>query len=193
MNRDDVVELAAPADYWRVTADELDRIARGTLAHWDDAPPDWVSDGVEFYSLRDAIGLLATALANGMPAELPLRRFYGPLEGLPGAGTAVPRGDILDLADQVATAAAVSDEPWTPVPTILPSGFATTFGTINTAQALYVLAAAYAATADGQTVHGVVVPASDPAPGTADILADLTALAPIDSAWSLKPARIRPE
>ena len=59
-----VVEIFGPDEYWKVSAETLDVLSRWSILKWTDRPPNYVSDGTEFYSLRDLFVLLVKALGG---------------------------------------------------------------------------------------------------------------------------------
>ncbi len=188
---DELIELVAPSDYWDVTDDQLDVIARWVILSWTDGPPPFVSDGVDFYSLRDAIGLLASALSSDFPDHVALQLFHGPLTEEPGAGEcSLPASEILDVAADV-FALLEPDTEWQETPrNILPSSFETSAGSLNAAQLLYAMAMVYASTHAGTPLEEIDVPTGRAVPETYSVLQDYGCLACTDTAWSLKPARI---
>lgn len=191
------MDLVGPETYWELTAEELDGISRWLLAHWTDRPPSFASDGVDFYSLRDSIGLLASTLNNfqllgAFPSTQQLTFFYGPLDEV-GLYTEVrlTDADVYTIAKSIAQTMNSPDDSWETVPpNIFPSVFQTSRGKINTAQALYAMATLYASTYAGVPESSIAVPASELVPETSLFLEELGCWTCIDSAWSLKPATI---
>ncbi len=137
---DELLAIAAPADLFEVTAAELDVIARWVLLAWTERPPNYLSDGHEFYSLRDAIGLLARALAAGSrPATQTMTRFYGPEDAVDATTpVTLSAAEVQSLATAIAgTATASVSGAWTSTPpNLLPSRFTVGARTVTTAQAL---------------------------------------------------------
>ncbi len=74
-----------------------------------------------------------------------------------------------------------------------PGSIESSIGTLSLSQVLAALATAHLAEADGVAGSGVLVSPAMAAPGTADILLQLQSMNPVDTSWSLKPARVRPE
>ena len=188
-----ISRLADTADHREVTAEELDVIARWTLDGWTDGPPPFVSDGHDFYSLRDAVGLLAMAMAgDDFPLSLP--RSYGPRDDAPGAAPgSLVQAEISNLAVDIAAHVGGGDEPWTTNPTTLRSSYRAGGMELNLAQALHVLAHAYAEDFAGLPAGTVGISRTAGAPHeTLIIIEDLGCLTPVDTAWSLKPARLDP-
>lgn len=188
---DELIELVAPSDYWELTDDQLDVIARWVILSWSEGPPPFVSDGVDFYSLRDATGLLARALSLDFPDQLSLELFHGPLTEETGAGEcSLPASEIMEVATELA-AQLEPDAEWQETPrNILPSSFDTSAGPLNAAQLLYAMAMVYASTHAGTPIETINVPTGHAAPETYSVLQDYGCLACVDTAWSLKPARI---
>ena len=194
---EELLALVAPAEYWSVSAAELEAVARWLLQEWGAAPPPYASDGAEFYSLRDAIGLLASALTQQanrgvFPETQEITLFYGPLEAvLPAEGLTLAVNEVYQIAEQVNRLPAASDDSWQLTPgNILPGSFAVDGGKINAAQALYALALVYASSYAGTPVDSVPLPATQPLPDTYAILDSLGCWDCYDSAWSLKPATL---
>ncbi|GAB4270420.1 MAG: hypothetical protein Kow0080_14860 [Candidatus Promineifilaceae bacterium] len=174
VNSADVVNLVAPPDYWNVSPAQLDVMSRWALLNWTNRPPDWVSDGTDFYSLRDLFSLLTLALGEGAATgdglwQLPTA--YGPLSPV-DAGTAVTlsRDEIITIAQQLAPNFAPG-QPWqvTPNAMVQPT-YPTSAGDITAAQLLYGMATVYAADAAGTPVNAVTLPATQAMPATYDLL-----------------------
>ncbi|MCC6620905.1 MAG: hypothetical protein IT385_06605 [Deltaproteobacteria bacterium] len=196
---DELLAIAAPPDHLEVTADELDVIARWALTTWTDRPPSWLSDGVWFYSLRDAIGLLARALAEAeLPASQTMTRLYGPEQALDAtAAVRLSAAEVRTLAATIAGVAAADvdgdPESWTPTPPrLLASSYMIGGKSVTVAQALYALATVYAARHAGAPVSFVRLPATAAMPETFDIYRALGCISCEDTAWSTKPARLGP-
>ena len=186
----EIISLVAPDAYWGVNVTELDAVASWLYHHWDDGPPAFLSDGQEFYSLRDALGLFATALSEDLPNLVDITLFFGPLEAVEGTEVTLSAADIDDLAGQI-TGFMEADSTWETTPSnIVPSSFETANGTVSTAQALYAMALLYASRRAGTPLETVDVPATTATPETYDLLLEIGCLACVDTAWSLKPARI---
>ncbi|MEX2161145.1 MAG: hypothetical protein WD751_04445 [Anaerolineales bacterium] len=194
---EELLALAAPASYWQVTNAELDAIARWLLQEWGAQPSAYASDGVEFYSLRDATGLLAGALAENagrglFPAEQQLTTFYGPLAAVaPAEGLTLSVTEVYQIADQINRILAAGEDPWQVTPgNILPGSFMVSGSEINASQALYAMALVYASSHAGTPVDSVPLPTTQPVPGTYALLDGLGCWDCYDSAWSLKPATL---
>jgi hypothetical protein len=194
---EELLAMVAPDAYWQVSAAELDGIARWLLQEWGITPPAYASDGREFYSLRDAIGLLAGALTQNqnrglMPEQQTLDLFYGPIEiAAPAEGLELSVNEVYQLAEQVNRLIAAGDSAWQiDQDNILPASFSVDAGEINTAQALYALAMVYASSYAGTPVSGVALPSTLAVPETHAMLDSLGCWTCYDSAWSLKPATL---
>lgn len=188
-----VVELVAPSAYWQVSRETLDVLARWAVLKWDGAPPAFVSDGEDFYSLRDLFILLTNALAaTEHPNVQSLTLAYGPLEetgdapAISLAATAVrelARGNAITLTPPTG---------WSQTPTnILASSYATGGQTISAAQLLYAMAMLYASEFAGKPLTSIDLPATQSMPTTLENLTGLHCLHCAGTAWSLKPARLR--
>ncbi|RME61622.1 MAG: hypothetical protein D6790_07520, partial [Caldilineae bacterium] len=116
----DLVEMVAPARYWSLSAAQVNALARWALDNWTTRPPDWVSDGTDFYSLRDLFTLLTLALAQnaraGSVGAFDLPTAYGPLEAVDASGTvSLSRSEIVTLAASLAPNFA-PDQAWQVTP-----------------------------------------------------------------------------
>ncbi|GAB4524735.1 MAG: hypothetical protein Fur0018_08540 [Anaerolineales bacterium] len=190
----DVVHMVAPPDYWQIEPDQLDLLSRWALTHWTDRPPDWVSDGTDFYSLRDLFVLLTQALGAGeAPGTLTLNNWaYGPLQPVDAAGAVtLSRDEIVALAAGLAPDFAPGGA-WqiTPSAMVQPT-YLTSAGEISAAQLLYGMALVYAADYAGTPVASVTLPATQAMPVTYDYLRQIGCLNTCSgTAWSFKPARL---
>ncbi len=198
VNSQDVVNMVAPPEYWQIEPAQLDLLSRWALLNWTDRPPDWVSDGSDFYSLRDLFTLLVLSVGNGSgemssaTLQLP-NAVYGPLSAVDAAAEiTLSTKEIIALAEQLAPSFA-PDQPWqvTPNATVQPS-YQTSAGEISAAQLLYGMATVYAADFAGTPVEAVTLPSTQAMPVTYDLLQDIGCLATCSgTAWSFKPARLR--
>jgi len=189
-----ISRLADTADHREVTEEELDVIARWTLDGWTaDGPPAFVSDGHDFYSLRDAVGLLAMAM-DGQDFPLDLPRSYGPRDEVAAAPAgSLAEAELPGLAARIAGDLGGGDEPWSTRPTTLRSSYRVASMELNLAQALHALAQGYAAQFAGLSTGTVLIePSPATPPSTTPIVEGLDCLTPVDTAWSLKPARLDP-
>ncbi len=188
----DVVNMVAPPEYWLIEPDQLDRLSRWALTNWTERPPDWVSDGTDFYSLRDLFTLLVRALGGESAGTLDLGMAYGPLEAVDASGeVTLSREEIVALAAGLAADFAPG-AAWqvTPDAMIQPT-YPTSAGVITAAQLLYGMATVYAADYAGTPVSAVTLPATRAMPVTYDYLQQIGCLATCSgTAWSFKPARL---
>jgi hypothetical protein len=193
MNASAIINLAAPDDFWAVTREELDVIARWVILNWGTQPPNYVSDGKYFYSLRDAFGLLALALANDYPETISLQKLYGPFESAPSsAGLSVLSSDIYNQAEEIAAAIQAGNSNWQITPlNQIHGNYVLPEGRVNAAQMLYAMAMVYASTYAGTPLTEVAIPETQPMPATLTIMNEMGCDSCEDSAWSLKPARLK--
>ncbi|HFQ93099.1 MAG TPA: hypothetical protein ENK32_03750 [Anaerolineae bacterium] len=196
VNSNDVINMIAPPDYWTISPEQLDVMARWALLNWTNRPPDWVSDGADFYSLRDLFSLLVLALGDGAGAadgSLQLPTAYGPLAPVDAnAAVTLSRDELVALAQQLSPDFA-PNQPWqvTPNAMVQPT-YQTSAGEITAAQLLYGMAVVYAADTAGTPVNAVTLPATQAMPVTYDLLQNIGCLNTCSgTAWSFKPARMR--
>lgn len=188
---DDVIELVAPDHYFVVTFEELDAIASWLYHNWGEHPPAFASDGLEFYSLRDTLGLFATAVASDFSDPVELGMFFGPLEEEESAATVSVAPSDVEAIASVIVSSTTPDATWQPTPNnVVPSQFETEAGTLNASQALYALMMLYASTRAEVTLGTIEVPETEGVPTTYGLLLEIGCLSCVDTAWSLKPARI---
>ncbi len=193
----DVIQMVAPPAYWQIEADQLDKLARWAVTHWTERPPDWVSDGTDFYSLRDLFTLLVRSYgqyaAHGKSGSLQLdSHAYGPLQAVDAMQeVVVSRDEIVELAARLAADFEPGGE-WQTTPTaMVQPEYQTSAGTITAAQLLYGMAWVYAADYAGIKIHQVFLPATQAMPATYDDLLQIGCLATCTgTAWSFKPARL---
>lgn len=191
VNSAEIVQLVMTDDATEVTREELDGICRWALADWPGHPPRWVSDGEQFYSLRELFALLVAALGSSTaPSALSLPIVYGPFD-------AESADQVVSLeASEIrafASAARGDFEPaaWQPSPrATVASSYQVDEHSLTAAQLLYAMAFLYAADFAGHDVERVVVPATLAVPDTLAQLEELQCEACLSTAWSLKPARI---
>lgn len=188
-------EHVAPAAYFEVSSDQIDRIAQWLVSHWTDGPPPYVYDGLEYYSLRDALVLLSNAVTEPERATYTLRAAYGPLSD-PGWREAalVHPEDLVEIAHIIHRQ--IEDghsSEWqvTPAHVVEPSYSPGGGAGHSLSQVLYGLAQLRLSSALGQELTEVPVPATEGLPRTIDALHELACPTCFDTAWSLKPARIR--
>lgn len=203
ISSDELLDMVAPPEYWLIDEERLRKMAAWALLHWTDRPPDWVSDGRNFYSLRDLFTLLTMALAERDRAvtdtrpihlafELPLA--YGPLEVVDASrAVSLPVEEILDLSRRLAPDFAYAPD-WEITPrAMLQPVYSTSRGDVTVAQLLYGMALIY--TDDDlstEPVTTVSLPVTRAMPVTYDLLRDIGCLNTCSgTAWSFKPAPIR--
>jgi hypothetical protein len=181
-----IIDHVAPAEYFEVGRSEIEAMARWTLDHWDGAPPVWVYDGLDYYSIRDVLVLFSMAVAEPDRTTFDLLYAYGPFDdaGSTGAATA-SLADLRSAAASIATSVtAAATAPWEVSPSnLLDSRYAG----LTLAQVLYGLAAIIA---DPASADPVTIPATASAPGTLGLLEAMGCPTCSGTAWSLKPARI---
>jgi hypothetical protein len=193
VDAEEIGELTAPEEYFSVTDAQLDGLARWALLNWGEGPPDYVSDGTDFYSLRDLFLMLCRAIGQDYPGEVELTDVYGPF-GVASTHQAVS----VDASDLIALASTLSegllpDTTWQVTPSnLLSADYDVGEQTLNPAQVLYGLSMVYASTYAGLPVSEVDVPAGRTMPETLDLLVNMGCDDCQGTAWSLKPARIRP-
>ncbi len=192
----DIIAMVAPPEYWTVSPELLDALSRWALLNWTDRPPDWVSDGTDFYSLRDLFSLLVRSLGDDAGAgttSIVLPTAYGPLKPVDAQkAVTLSRDEIVALAAELAPNFA-PNQPWqvTPGAMVQPT-YPTSAGEITAAQLLYGMATVYAADFAGAPVSAVQLPATQAMPVTYDLLTDIGCLNTCSgTAWSFKPARLR--
>lgn len=187
----EILQLVVTDDATGVTPEELDGLCRWALADWSGRPPRWVSDGEQFYSLRELFALLVTALAAPTPApSLSLPVVYGPFAGADaGEAVSVAAREIRAFASAARGDFEPADWATTPRSTVAPS-YPVDGQSLTAAQLLYAMAFLYAADFVGQNVERVAVPVSLAAPDTLAMLEALACEGCLSTAWSLKPARI---
>ena len=187
-----LIDHIAPAGYFSVSGDQVDRIAEWVVANWAGAPPAFVYDGLEYFSLRDALVLLSMVRSEAGAGALTLFPAYGPFDDAGDRGsTEIPVVTLDAIATSISadvTAAAFSE--WEATPSnLLPSAY--DGGAISPAQVLYALAALHLAGDGGAVPGSITVPATRGFPVTLDLLHDIGCPRCFGTAWSLKPARIR--
>lgn len=191
VNSAEIVQLVMTNDALEVTPEELDGLCRWALADWPGHPPRWVSDGEQFYSLRELFALLVTALGAPAPAPaLPLPIVYGPFAAVDaGEDVSVAARDIRAFASAAQGDFAPADWATTPRSTVAPA-YAVDGQSLTAAQLLYAMSFLYSADFAGHDVERVSIPASLAAPDTLAMLEGLQCEGCLSTAWSLKPARI---
>jgi|GEM_PF-2434165 hypothetical protein len=193
VGNDDLIQMVAPAEYWQVSKDKLDVLARWLLLKWTDRPPAFVSDGTDFYSLRDLFILLAKAIASDYPQSVELTFAYGPFEEVMDTDALG-----LDAADLKTAAKSITDtlaptKQWQLTPkNTLTSTYQVGGQSLTVTQLLYAMAQLYASTVANTPLNTFEVPATQSMPETLAIMAGLSCTDRCQGTiWSLKPARIR--
>ena len=98
VDSNDVVDLFTSDDYWQIDQDELTLAASWTVHEWDGAPPVWVYDGEDFYSLVDTFVALTEGLNGEFPTSGIVSQVYGPWS-LPTQRTRSTQIALEDLVD----------------------------------------------------------------------------------------------
>lgn len=182
VSSDEVVDLFTSEDYWEVDADELEQIALWIVNEWDDAPPEWVYDGEDFYSLTDAWMLLTAGLNNVYLEQGPISTTYAPWSGLEQItdATNVAYEDIIAFVDEVSV-----------IQNRLDVAHEIGEEYLSLTQSLYAMAYAYAMKAQGVATGMIEIPAVDRFPESYHLLEELGCGGCFDTTWSLKPARFQ--
>lgn len=192
-----LMERVAPADYWSLSESEITAMARWLLQEWtsDGAPPDFVTDGIEYYSLRDGLGaLLGAQLAPGEEHSLDV--LYGPLTGNESETEGcLPTEELTALAQPIWDQIVASrDADWVMTPqNILPDQVSSSIGLLNLAQVLRALATMHIAQVERLEGNGVQIQPALGTPETAALIEQLGTYHEVETSWSLKPARVRVE
>ena len=193
VSNDNVRQMIAPPNYWTISKESLDTLCRWALLNWQDGPPSWVSDGADFYSIRDLFVLLVNALAGDLPDSVDLTQAYGPRsDGGQSAAVTLTADAITSLAKTL-SGHFKAGQPWTVTPSnFLEASYSSGGKTLNTAQLLYGMATVYASTVAKYNLSTIAIPASKMMPPTLEYLEKIGCTTCEGSSWSLKPARIRP-
>ena len=178
----DVVNLFTSTDYVQVSEEELYQMALWILNHWDDAPPSWVYDGEDFYSLADTFALLARGLNDKFGQVGVVSEIYGPWSLSRDASDAatVSADELLDLASTDLYVDWRMEEFYSVGDT-----------TLTSAQVLYVWSYLFAANYSQVDITHVPIPEMRSVPETYELLETLGCHDCLDTAWSLKPARFQ--
>lgn len=182
VSADQVVDLFTSDDYWNVDKDELEQIALWTLNQWDSAPPNWVYDGEDFYSLADAFALLAAGLTGSLTDSDLVSNVYGPwsVSQAQAPATDVSVDDLRALLEGDLIHDGRIDET-----------YEVGGQTLTATQLLYALSYLYVYdrhSVDASVIH---VPDTATAPETFGLLGTLGCANCLDTSWSLKPARFQ--
>lgn len=182
VSADDVLGLFTSEDYWDVGEDELEQIALWTLNQWDSAPPNWVYDGEDFYSLADALALLEAGLTGPLGEADVVSNVYGPWS-VDRAQTQPTSVTVTDLRETLDYGVAQDGR-------ILES-YTVGGQTLTATQFLYALSYLYVLDRNGIEGTAIQVPQTMTAPETLALLQTLSCEHCLDTAWSLKPARFQ--
>lgn len=182
VNSDEAVELFTSDDFWHVEEDEVLNIALWLLHGWDDASPDWVYDGEDFYSLADAFALLASGLNDQYPTEGIVSRVFGPWSRTSKVSSAT----TVEVDEVIAWAQNLEYENRQIEETYKLKGESYTV-----TQLLYAMAYAFVYDFYGVDAEMIDIPKMDTAPPAYDILETLGCEDCFDTSWSLKPARFQ--
>jgi hypothetical protein len=182
VDSEEAVGLFVSDDYWNVDEDELEQIALWMLNHWQDAPPNWVYDGEDFYSLADAFALLAAVLQDRPLDESRISSIFGPwsLAQQRADATSLAVADLRSVLSSELTANGRISETYT-----------VGGSTVTATQVLYALGYLYVYDRYGVAADTIEVPATMNAPETFGLLAQLGCDNCLDTTWSLKPARFQ--
>lgn len=181
VSSDEVVNLFTSDDYWQVDQDELEQLALWLLHEWHEAPPNWVYDGEDFYSLTDAWMLLQSGLNNLYPEHGPISSTYAPWSGLEQVtpATVVTYEDVMTFAQDVSV---IEDR--------LDVAYEIGDTHVSLTQSLYAMAYAYVMHVQG--VEGrIEIPAVSAFSESYSFLETLGCHGCFDTTWSLKPARFQ--
>lgn len=182
VNTNEVIDLFTSEDYWNVHEDELEQMALWIVHQWEDAPPSWVYDGEDFYSLADAWMLLKDGLNNMYLEEGPISTTYAPwsgLEQITPSKTVVAAEEVLSFAEDVSV---MQDR--------LDVAYQIGDHYLSLTQSLYAMAYAYLMKVQG-TSGEITIPPVTEFPETYYLLEDLGYNGCFDTTWSLKPARFQ--
>lgn len=177
----EVVELFVSDDYLTVDEQELEQMALWILNQWDEAPPNWVYDGEDFYSLTDAFFLLASAF-SGEVDEGAFLSIYGPwsLTEKQTRAVTIATDDLRTFAQEEAL-----------VSNPLKETYRIGSQTLTTTQILYGLSYLLMIEQQEAEIDTITIPKTQTAPATYELLETLGCADCLDSSWSLKPARFQ--
>lgn len=183
VSSDDIADLVITDDYLQLNEDELSSLAAWLVQNWNEQPPNYAYDGANFYSLSDSFALLATSL-NGEDVNFDtISTWYGPwdMSRNQTQETMVSKKDLLNSMSHIGNG-----------PEIVES-YSIGGKEFTTGQVLYVLAYSYLLEHDSQFADWtyITIPALKSVPETLTYLENVGCINCYDSAWSLKPARIR--
>jgi hypothetical protein len=193
VSNNNVREMIAPTSYWTISEESLDTLCRWAILNWTDAPPNWVSDGTDFYSIRDLFVLLVKSLSSENPGSIKLSHAYGPrTDGGTSNAVTISADAIVSLANSLSENFA-GGKAWTTTPeNFLEASYTSGATKLNTAQLLYGMAMVYASNYAKKGLSSIEIPASKMMPETLGYLEQVGCTTCEGTSWSLKPARIRP-
>jgi hypothetical protein len=180
----ELVDLYTSKDYWEVDDEELLNMTIWFLNEWDGAPPAWVYDGSDYYSLSDYFYFLYGSLGFGdeIESEEIMRKYYGPweiaLEEVDGATVMVD--EFLEMLEEVEFENRS-----------IPVSFKLAGGKLEPAQVLYAMALYSLSLEMDLKEEALAIPAMTTAPETFFQLNTLGCEGCLDTVWSLKPARFQ--
>jgi len=182
VSSNDVVNLFMSADYVEVDEEELYQMALWVLNNWDGAPPSWVYDGEDFYSLADTFALLARGLNGEFEQTAVVSEVYGPwsLSQIESEATTVSVDELRTLA----TTDLYTD--WR-----MKEQYEIGDVALTSAQVLYAWSYLFAANQAQVDITHVPIPEMQSAPETYELLETLGCHDCLDTTWSLKPARFQ--
>jgi hypothetical protein len=188
---DEIEEMMAPATYFSVSRENLDILARYLLTTWSDKPANFATTGMDYYSLRDMVYLLATAISEPGSANVRLAWGYGPFEANGAQAVTMDVDDVKAIAVDIAADGIPygNSYTWKSNPdNMLDDTYSMSGEEVTTSQLLYAFAYVYAAEYNGVVVETVTVPRTMNVPYTYELLGNLGCYDCVDTAWSLKPA-----
>ncbi|BAO43311.1 hypothetical protein [Thiolapillus brandeum] len=199
----EVINMVAPEAYWEVSPRQLLRMTRWGLKNWDSRPPDWVTDGSNYYSLRDWFVLLTMALndparyvfsagtgTDSQPNTLHLPMAYGPLKtSSADQPQEISRKNLENIIRQL-DFENLNESSWQTEPEIMiQATYQSSTGPVTSAQLLYGIGTLYESMSRGAVVENILLPAMDSMPVTYDLLTTIGCLNTCSgTAWSFKPA-----
>jgi hypothetical protein len=152
------------------------------LNHWDGAPPSWIYDGEDLYSLADTFALLMAALQGSLDEADVVSKVFGPWSAVqPQTPATSVRVDALRtlIEGRLIEDGRIAETH--------DAGGAT----LTATQVLYTLSTLYVMDRIGVEATEVQIPAMASAPPTSTYLEALGCTNCLDTAWSLKPARFQ--
>lgn len=180
VNSDEAVELFVSEEYWEVTEEELIQMSHWILNEWDETPPAYAYDGLNYYSLTD-FAFLALAHYQGESLDGIVSEKIGPWSRNVAATDelSLQTQDLYEWMSRVSLDAA------------FPESLTVGKTELSSAQVLYALAMVTAAQAQNTELSEITIPATQTAPASYDLLETLGCIDCLDTSWSLKPARFQ--